>query len=942
MNLVSLELENYRQFQGLHTFAPGEQAMVAVIGRNGAGKTTLFEAIEWCLYNPTTIKSAELQSRVGVGRPRVKVVLEDPQSGERFEVERQWKGYSTVAEIYRSSQPDTPVVQGTRQVTDFVTKNLLGLSHKAFVATFFTRQKELSFFGSSSPLERRREVGKLLGLETIRMAQEAIGQKRLQKQTEAVSKQSHYDEESASTDFAGQKAQHEQAIRERERALSEADTVMKGAALDYEQARTALTIEQKRSEKHGSLSLEASRLQGAINACAAQISAAMTNLEEIERAEAELSRLGPIAAEEPACRDRVEAHEREQRRADAIQDLTRQTIQIEETRLRIMDSVADAERIIDGQTEQLHAIAETRQPYGETEIVLLINRAKSVDTESLQKLADDLLASFRQNGHSEECSSTLQKFCDAVADLERQRDDLLKQGDFATAIAEAEAERGRLQDEATAARIGAINARELRGPLAELRDRLAQGDFGDQCPTCGRPFAADDLDRYLETLNTQIAQLDSLIAQHTGVQQRAEREAKAAAERENEARSLATELERLETRIASSKPHIEEAEAKLRSAQEQLVAMLTALQREHPPTNDEITTIQERVTISQRVAAQVPMLERLHAELERTTITWTAVSDQLEALGESDYDAETHRKDREALELAQQAAAKIVVLAQRVANRPEVESAIELARTQTRDTESALAQIQQRLAELSFEPEAMEAKRAEESACLERLNLAVEERHRAESALASERRELDALLAWEKRLERIRDEAIEARREADELKRMYDEFNRFEQFVTQTVTPALADLTSQLVSAVTDGKYDHIQFDDDFGILISDGDEEQYFPLNQFSGGERDVFALCARLALSQLIGGQAQHPLQFVVMDEVFGSLDRERRTNLMDTLQKLVDETGVFKQLFVISHVDDVQASPAFDEIWRVVRAADGTSRLEQMDSTAMPEDM
>jgi exonuclease SbcC len=124
--------------------------------------------------------------------------------------------------------------------------------------------------------------------------------------------------------------------------------------------------------------------------------------------------------------------------------------------------------------------------------------------------------------------------------------------------------------------------------------------------------------------------------------------------------------------------------------------------------------------------------------------------------------------------------------------------------------------------------------------------------------------------------------------------------------------------------------------------MVAEGEEEHYFPLHQFSGGERDVFVLCARLALSQLIGGQAKNPPQFVVMDEVFGSLDRERRNNLMDTLQKLVDETGVFKQLFVISHVDDVQASPAFDEIWRVVRLSDGTSRLEQMDSTAMPEDM
>ena len=35
--------------------------------------------------------------------------------------------------------------------------------------------------------------------------------------------------------------------------------------------------------------------------------------------------------------------------------------------------------------------------------------------------------------------------------------------------------------------------------------------------------------------------------------------------------------------------------------------------------------------------------------------------------------------------------------------------------------------------------------------------------------------------------------------------------------------------------------------------------------MDQFSGGERDVIALCARLALSRLIGGQAAHPPGFL-----------------------------------------------------------------------------
>ena len=52
----------------------------------------------------------------------------------------------------------------------------IGLPHRAFVSTFFTRQKELSFFGNLRETDRQREVSRLLGLETIRGAQKLIAE----------------------------------------------------------------------------------------------------------------------------------------------------------------------------------------------------------------------------------------------------------------------------------------------------------------------------------------------------------------------------------------------------------------------------------------------------------------------------------------------------------------------------------------------------------------------------------------------------------------------------------------------------------------------------------------------------------------------------------------------------------------------------------------------
>jgi exonuclease SbcC len=155
---------------------------------------------------------------------------------------------------------------------------------------------------------------------------------------------------------------------------------------------------------------------------------------------------------------------------------------------------------------------------------------------------------------------------------------------------------------------------------------------------------------------------------------------------------------------------------------------------------------------------------------------------------------------------------------------------------------------------------------------------------------------------------------------------MYDEFGEFDRYVARHVGPLLAETTERMLGQVTNGKYDHVRFDENYGIDVFDGDEA--FPMASFSGGERDVVALCARLALSEVVGSAALRPPRFLVLDEVFGSLDSERRTQLLETLGSLA-HSGHFRQMFIISHVDDVQQSPVMTEAW-VITEEDGVSRV------------
>src|SRR5699024_7243285 len=135
---------------------------------------TLFQAIEWALYGTGVAAAKDIRPRGRSGSTKVSVTLDVTSTGEQFIVERELKRSAANATVYRVEEDgeEVKVVHGTSAVNAYVENTLIGLDHRAFTATFFTRQKELGFFGDLGDSARRREVGKLLGLETIRLAQQ--------------------------------------------------------------------------------------------------------------------------------------------------------------------------------------------------------------------------------------------------------------------------------------------------------------------------------------------------------------------------------------------------------------------------------------------------------------------------------------------------------------------------------------------------------------------------------------------------------------------------------------------------------------------------------------------------------------------------------------------------------------------------------------------------
>lgn len=156
--------------------------------------------------------------------------------------------------------------------------------------------------------------------------------------------------------------------------------------------------------------------------------------------------------------------------------------------------------------------------------------------------------------------------------------------------------------------------------------------------------------------------------------------------------------------------------------------------------------------------------------------------------------------------------------------------------------------------------------------------------------------------------------AAEAKRTAGELALV----NELDRALTDLRTdlnlqlrPDLSELASGFVRDLTAGRYTELELDEDYVATLLEGGE----PKPVISGGEEDLANLALRLAISQMIADRAGQPLSLLVLDEVFGSLDEERRNAVVDLLRSLADR---FPQVILITHIDSVREG--FDRVVRV----------------------
>ena len=147
---------------------------------------------------------------------------------------------------------------------------------------------------------------------------------------------------------------------------------------------------------------------------------------------------------------------------------------------------------------------------------------------------------------------------------------------------------------------------------------------------------------------------------------------------------------------------------------------------------------------------------------------------------------------------------------------------------------------------------------------------------------------------------RIREEKISIQY----IKMLADVMSSFRLHLISRIRPALSSYASDFFGRLTDGKYQEIELDDNYDIMVYDG--ANLYDIERFSGGEEDLANLCLRLAISEIITERAGGLFNFIILDEIFGSQDMIRRQNIMKSLNNL---SSKFRQIFLITHIEDIK---------------------------------
>ncbi len=296
--------------------------------------------------------------------------------------------------------------------------------------------------------------------------------------------------------------------------------------------------------------------------------------------------------------------------------------------------------------------------------------------------------------------------------------------------------------------------------------------------------------------------------------------------------------------------------------------------------------------------------QEMHNELEDYL---NDLQKKISALGKIEYDEKEHRncskKFKELAEIRDQ----VLRYDEQIKRLSEEQKELELVDNDLAEFLAEKSEDEQLVTELKYDDlQYLQVKKE-----VEDLQKAAEakkdELHSTEQKLITLEKDIERVTQELEIVDKVRQQIAEIKEEISSLEMPDLLFEIFSQELPDKMRPLIASRASELLSSTTQGRYSIMELDEDYNIFLYD--QSMKFPLARFSGGEQDLMNVCLRIAISQVVAERAgRSRINFIVLDEIFGSQDERRKKLILSALQRL---SPSFRQIFIITHVAGVKDS-------------------------------
>lgn len=317
-------------------------------------------------------------------------------------------------------------------------------------------------------------------------------------------------------------------------------------------------------------------------------------------------------------------------------------------------------------------------------------------------------------------------------------------------------------------------------------------------------------------------------------------------------------------------------------------------------------------------------LQNLQQRIAQSSLNLDNFSKACQQLGTEQYQPEIHQQLQEQLRSVEGKKQEYLQVSERIKSLPQMEKKLRDIENKKKDLEKDSARITASLNQLGFDLSEFQKKETEIEQKRQQVHqsqLDLKDLSFAELTLSQETRQIEEKIKENQLFQKQVQDLEEQRRYLERLDSIMADFKLH---LIGRIRPALSAITKGLISEMTEGKYTELELDENYEIYIYDSGQK--FGLERFSGGEKDLANLCLRLAISLLITQSAGTEFSLIVLDEIFGSQDQQRKESILKALGNLRNR---FRQILLITHIEDIKDQ--VESLINVVENPDGTSRIE-----------